>query len=170
METYEVLIDAFDRIEQAVRHTMDGLDADGLAFRPDADANSIAWLVWHLTRVEDDHVSELAGIDQAYVADGWAEKLGVTANPTDTGYGHTSEQVGAVRPQQPDTLVAYLAAVTARTKEYLHTLDAAALDRIVDRSWDPPVTAGVRLVSVIADCLQHAGQAAYIRGVYERSR
>lgn len=170
METRDVLTDAFDRIEHVVRRTLEGLDAGALAFRPDPDANSIAWLVWHLTRVQDDHVSELADVDQAYVAGGWAERLGMTADVADIGYGHTSQQVAAVRPDGPDTLLAYHMAVTERSREYLRTVDAESLDRVIDRSWDPPVTAGVRLVSVVADCLQHAGQAAYVRGVYERAR
>ena len=169
MDTKDVLADAFGRVERVVRRALDGLDAQALNFRLDPGANSISWLVWHLTRIQDDHVSELAGIEQAYVADGWAERLGLAANIADTGYGHTPEQVAAVGFDHPADVLAYHEAVTERTLAYLRTVDADELARIVDRSWDPPVTAGVRLVSVIADCLQHAGQAAYIRGVHERT-
>lgn len=169
MDTNDVLAGAFGGIEEVVQRAVDGLDAQALTFRPDPGANSISWLVWHLTRVQDDHVSELAGVEQAYVAGGWAERLGLTVDIADTGYGHTPEQVAAVAFEDPEDLLAYHQAVSERTRAYLRTVDADELERIVDRRWDPPVTAGVRLGSVISDCLQHAGQAAYVRGIHERT-
>lgn len=168
METRDLLIDAFGRIAQEVHVAAEGLTAEALNWRPDPDANSIAWLVWHLTRVQDDHVSHLAGIDQAYVADGWADRLGLVPDVRDLGYRHTSEQVGAVTVESPRVLLAYFDAVHERTGEYLVTIDAVELDRICDTRWDPPVTVGVRLVSVLNDCFQHAGQARYVRGMSER--
>ena len=168
MQTRDVLSDAYGRIQEIVHRSADGLDAEGLAFRPEADANSIAWLVWHLTRIQDHHLSEIAGRDQAWTADGWAVRLGMTADPDETGFGHTSEQVAAVRPAGPQDVLAYHDAVAARTQQYLSTVDAEELDRVIDRSYHPPVTVGVRLVSVISDNLQHAGQAQYLRGIVER--
>ena len=169
MDISAVYLDAFGRIEEDVERAVTGLDDDALAFRPDPDANSIGWLVWHLTRVQDDHVSEIAGRDQAYVVDGWAGRLGLAPDAHDTGYGHTSEQVAAVRFDRPSDLLAYHRAVLARTRAYLATVTPDDLDRIIDERWDPPVTVGVRLVSVIDDCLQHAGQANYVRGLLERT-
>ena len=168
MDTPQVLADAFDRVHQVVQASAERLDADALAWRPDAEANSIAWLVWHLTRIQDHHLSEIAGREQAWTADGWAQRLRRPADPDDTGYGHTSQEVAAVRPEGPDLLLGYHAAVAQRTQEYLATVDADELDRIIDRSYDPPVSVGVRLVSVISDNLQHAGQARYVRGLVER--
>lgn len=168
METRELLADAFGRIREEVHAVAEGLDADGLAFRPDPEANSIAWLLWHLTRVQDDHVSEMAGRAQAWVADGWSARFGMAPDPADTGFGHAPAQVGALRPAAAGDLLAYHDAVAERTLAYLAGLDAGELDRVLDRSWDPPVTVGVRLVSVIGDCLQHAGQAAYVRGLLAR--
>jgi len=69
-----------------------------------------------------------------------------------------------VRPESADVLVEYLSVVDMRTREMLRGLSPGDLDRIVDRRWDPPVTLGVRLVSIADDCLQHVGQAAYVRG------
>ncbi|MDH5616608.1 MAG: DinB family protein, partial [Acidimicrobiia bacterium] len=135
METGDVVREAFGRIRQLVDRSVAGLDADALAFRPDADANSIGWLVWHLTRTQDDHVAEIAGLDQTWITDGWAERFGMPADPHDTGYGHTSEQVAAVRPLGPDLLTDYHAAVSDRTLEYLVVVDATELDRIIDRSY-----------------------------------
>ncbi len=168
METSEVLADAFERIREGMGRVTEGLDGEALAYRPDPDANSIAWLVWHATRVQDDHVSEIAGRDQAWMSDGWADRFNLPFDVTDTGYGHTSGQVGAVHPDGPELLVGYHEAVVARTHEYLGTLDAAELDRIIDDRWDPPVSVGVRLVSVINDQMQHLGQAAYVRGILKR--
>lgn len=163
-----MLADAFGRIVEDFERAVTGLTAADLAFRPDPDANSIAWLTWHATRVQDDHVSELAGRGQAWIEEGFHQRFDLGFAKSDIGYGHTSQQVAAVRPEGPEILVEYLRAVTARTLEYLAGVDASELDRIVDRSWDPPVTAGVRLVSVIDDSMQHAGQALYVRGVLER--
>lgn len=168
MDLGDLLLDAFGRFVTDVEAAIVGLSADELARRPDAEANSIAWLVWHATRVQDDHVAELAGREQAWTELGFVDRFGFSLDRSDTGYGHGPQQVAAVRPDGPDVLLEYVRAVTDRTGDYVRGIDAAELDRIVDRSWDPPVTAGVRLVSVIDDCLQHAGQAAYVRGLVER--
>lgn len=168
MDTSELLRDAFDRIPPLAHRAAGGLHSAGLAYRPDPDANSIAWLVWHLTRIQDDHVSDIAGQEQAWIADGWADRLALPFAPHDTGYGHTSEEVAAVRPDTADGLLGYHDAVAARTTEYLDGVDDADLDRVIDHSWTPPVTVGVRLVSVIGDCHQHVGQACYLRGIVDR--
>ncbi len=168
MDLRDVFADAFGRVGVNVHGAVDGLGADGLDFRPDADANSIGWLVWHLTRVQDDHVAHLAGRGQDYVTGGWAERFGLAPDESDLGYGHSSEQVGAVRFDGSVDLLAYFEAVQAKTLEYVATITPEALDRIVDARWDPPVSAGVRLVSVVDDCIQHSGQAAYVRGLWER--
>ena len=168
MEIDDVLADAFQRVREGVRRVTERLDAEALAYRPDMEANSIGWLVWHLTRVHDDHVSEIAGRDQAWHDDGWADRFDLPLDRADIGYGHSSEQVGAVRPADPALLVEYHEAVADRTLAYLDTVDAAELDRIIDDRWDPPVSVGVRLVSVIEDQMQHLGQAAYVRGLFER--
>ncbi len=168
METREVLADAFGRIKGEAHDAAAGLSASGLNYRPDPDANSIGWLVWHLARVQDDHVAHLAGRKQAYVDEGWAERLGLRPDESDLGYGHTSQQVAAVRFEEPKPLLAYFDEVHARSLEYVASITTAELDRIVDERWDPPVSAGVRIVSVIDDCMQHAGQARYVRGMFER--
>lgn len=139
-----------------------------LAYRPDADANSIAWLLWHLTRVMDDHVSEIAGRKQTWLAGGWRDAFDLPLTERDIGYGHTSEQVGQVTADA-EKLIAYHEAVQADVARYLAGIDAEELDRIIDERWDPPVSVGVRLVSVIGDGLQHVGQAAYVLGMSRRA-
>jgi hypothetical protein len=170
METREVLADAFERIRGETRRVSAGLDAEDLAYRPDPEANSVAWLLWHASRVQDDHVAEIAGREQAWTAEGWVGRFGLPFDPSDIGYGHTAEQVGVVRPDGPALLVGYQEVVADRTLAYLETIDADELDRIIDERWDPPVSVGVRLVSLISDALQHLGQAGYVRGLRERAQ
>lgn len=160
-----VLTDAFSRIEGHVHGVLDGIDPADLAHRPGGTGNSIAWLVWHLTRVQDDHVAGVAGTDQVWTAQGWAERFGLSLPVRDTGYGHDSAAVDALGGATAALLRGYFDATHAATSAYLATVTADDLDRVVDRRWDPPVTLAVRLVSVVDDDAQHAGQAAYVRGL-----
>jgi uncharacterized damage-inducible protein DinB len=169
MTTADLLADAFDRIRGTVRRVTEGLTAEQLAFRVAGEANSIGWLIWHLTRVQDDHVADVAGTDQVWTAQGWVERFGLKLDPSDTGYGHTGDEVALVAVESADLLTGYHEAVYQQTVDYVATLTDGDLTRIVDRSWDPPVTLGARLVSVISDDLQHAGQAAFVRGILERT-
>jgi hypothetical protein len=167
MHSADLLADAFGRIREVVHAVVDGLTPEQLAFRVDARANSIAWLVWHLTRIQDDHVAGAVQTEQVWTSQGWAERFALPFGRLATGYGHRADQVAAVRAPGA-LLVGYHDAVHQQTTRYLLRLGDADLDRVVDRSWDPPVTLGVRLVSVVADDLQHAGQAAFVRGVLQR--
>ncbi|MFB9236937.1 DinB family protein [Plantactinospora siamensis] len=169
MDVRDLLIEAFDRLPDLVRSAVDGLSADQLRWTPGPGANSVGWLVWHLTRVQDSHLAELLDADQVWVSGDRAAGFGLDPDPRNTGYGHTSEQVAAVAPRDPQVLIDYHRAVTERTLEYLRGLQPADLDRVVDENWDPPVTLGVRLVSVLEDDFQHVGQAAYVRGLAERA-
>lgn len=168
MDVHELLVEEFGRLPEIVRSAVDGLDADQLVAAPGEGANTVAWLIWHLARVQDHHVSELLGVPQQYLADGWHERFGRGPDPEDHGYGHTAADVASVRPASPSDLVDYYEAVHARTVDYLGGLSPADLDRVVDERWDPPVTLGVRLASILSDDLQHAGQAAYVRGLLDR--
>jgi uncharacterized damage-inducible protein DinB len=161
----ELLSDAFNRIRDGVHEAVEELDAARLAARPGPQANSVGWLVWHLTRVQDDHVAELAGREQVWTSQGWARRFALPLADDDTGYGHTTEQVAGVRVTSGDLLTGYHDAVHAQTLRYVSGLSLEDLDRVVDERWDPPVTLGVRLVSVINDDQQHVGQAAYVRGL-----
>lgn len=169
MEVGGVFADAFGRVQEEVHAVLDGLAQPELDARPGPGANSIGWLVWHIARVQDDHVAGVAGREQTWTADGWDERFDLPLTPVDIGYGHTSEQAGQVSGIAAEELRDYYDAVHAATIDYVGTLEAADLDRIVDTNWDPPVTLGVRLVSVVNDNQQHTGQAAYARGLLEAS-
>jgi len=167
MITADVLADSFERIRECVHALVEGLTPDDLAFRPDPEANTIAWLVWHLTRIQDDHIADAAGTGQVWTSSGWYERFGLPFDVSDTGWGHSSQQVGTLRTDAA-TLLGYHDATHEATRRFVKEGSATDLDRIVDERWDPPVSLGVRIVSVLADDLQHAGQAAFIRGVLER--
>lgn len=168
MESRDVIVDALDRVRENLHLSLDGLTAEQLAFRPGEQSNTIAWLAWHLTRVQDHHLSDLAGRPQAWVEEGWHQKFGRPADPGDIGHGATPEQVASIRPTSPTLLESYYDAAHDRSVAYVQTLSSADLDRVLNEPrWNPPPTLGVRLVSVCADNLQHVGQMAYLRGLVE---
>ncbi|MER6491676.1 DinB family protein [Streptomyces griseorubiginosus] len=167
MHAKDILIDGFTRIQEEVHAVVEGLPLDDLHHRPGPDANSVAWLVWHLTRVQDDHVAGAFGLDQVWLTQDWEKRFGLGLKPRDIGYGHSSAQVAKVRVDSADLLTGYYDAVHAQSLEALRGLSAGDLARVVDERWDPPVTLGVRLVSVLSDDLQHVGQAAYLRGLLQ---
>jgi uncharacterized damage-inducible protein DinB len=168
MHFSELLADAFTRVRETVHSAVTDADPDVLTYRPDPEANTISWLVWHLTRVQDDHIAGVAGTDQVWTSNGWAEKYDLPFSESATGYGQRPADVAAVAPGA-DLLLGYHDAVHSATLDFVRSLRDSDLDRIVDEDWDPPVTLAARLVSVVNDDLQHAGQAAYLRGLAERA-
>jgi uncharacterized damage-inducible protein DinB len=165
LEAKDILTEALGRLPELVHAAVDGLTPEQLRWAPAAGANTIGWLIWHLTRVQDDHVADLIGTEQIYVTGDWAPRFGLKTDPSDTGWSHTPAQVAAVAPESAEALEEYYRAVHERTLEFVGGLSAADLDRVVDANWDPPVTMGVRLVSVIDDDAQHVGTAGYLRGL-----
>jgi hypothetical protein len=163
----DLLADGFDRVRETVQRAVEGLTEDQLSFRPDAEANSIAWLAWHLTRVQDDHVADVAGGEQLWTAGGWVERFRLPFDVGAIGYGQSAHEVGQVRAT-PELLAGYQDAVHRSCVDYVATLSDADYGRVVDERWDPPVTLAVRLLSVLSDTLQHAGQASYVRGLVDR--
>ncbi len=161
----ELLIEAYERVGQIVHRVVDGVDEATLTARVDPGANSIAWLVWHLTRIQDDHLAHVAGREQVWTARGWVGRFALPFDASATGYGQTSDEIGQVRGVPAEVLAGYYDDVQAASTAYLRELTDDELDRVVDTRWNPPVTLGVRLVSVLADDLQHAGQAAYVMGL-----
>jgi uncharacterized damage-inducible protein DinB len=165
MESNELLIQAYSHITRVVHQAADDLSQGQLAYRPEEGANSISWLVWHLTRIQDSHLSNVTQLDEAWLTEEWSDRFGMTA--TTIGFGDGPDEVAAIRPPRA-ILLGYHDRVAGRVLDYLPTVDADELDRIVDTNYDPHITAGVRLVSVIQDNLQHAGQARYLRGMIGR--
>jgi len=169
MSPAELLKDAFGRIVEGGTAVVDGLTDDQLTHRVAPEANTIAWLVWHLTRVQDAQIAEVAGHDQVWTAEGYAERFGLPFDTEATGYGQSPDEVGQVKVSG-ELLAAYLRATHQATSRWLSLVTANQLEKVVDERWDPPVTLGVRLVSVLEDDAQHLGQANYVRGILEREQ
>ncbi len=98
MSGNDLLIDGFGRIREIVHDVLDGITQDQLDYRADGDANSICWLIWHLTRVQDDHVAGAGDLEQVYLSQGWAERFGLPLDRADIGYGHSSDEVAQLHP------------------------------------------------------------------------
>lgn len=169
MDGVAVLVDGFGRVGALVHGVLDGIDEETLTARLGPEANTVAWLVWHLARVEDAQVADLAGSEQVWTTQGFAERFGLPFAPGATGYGQSPDEVAQVRTGAA-LLGEYLDAVRGVTDAYLARLQDGDLARVVDERWDPPVTVGVRLVSILGDVLEHAGQAAFVRGVVVSGR
>ena len=183
----ELLRDSFTRLIEHVDELTDGLTDEVASYRPTPQANSIGWLIWHSARVQDIQVCDIAKTladrrsdkprseadgrsdkprseTDVWTRDGWVDRFGLDLPRDDTGYGHSADAVVKVRAPA-ELLAGYYHAVHDMTLEFVETMTDADLDRIVDRRWDPPVTASARLVSIVDDCAQHLGQAAYLRGI-----
>lgn len=169
MDASEVLIDGIGRSLEVCQQVLAGLSRAQVDCRPAADANSIGWLVWHLARQQDVQIAQLAGTDQVWFTGNWVGRFGLDLPRDSMGYGHTSTEAAKVSAE-PALLLGYLDAATTATVSYLRGLQPTALDDVIDDSWDPPVTRGVRLVSIVDDAAQHAGQAAYVRGLLPQDR
>lgn len=160
----DLLRDLFTRLIEHVDEVTDGLTEEVARYRPTPTANSIAWLLWHSARVQDLQLADVAGVEQVWSRDGWVDRFDLDLPRNDTGYGHGPDEVAKVSAPA-DLLSGYYHAVHKLTLEYIASVTADELGRVVDTNWDPPVTASARLVSIIDDCAQHLGQAAYVRGI-----
>lgn len=163
----ELLVDGYGRVREEVLAVLGGLSRTQLGYRIDDEANPIGWLIWHLSRVQDDHIADAAGVEQRWTAQGWVDRFALPFDRDATGYGQGRTDVGRV-DVEASLLADYYEAVHDATIDFLRGLSDDDFDRVVDTRWDPPVTLGVRLVSVLSDDLQHVGQAAYVRGIVER--
>ena len=168
MTTSSIILDSLDRVHALIPVLLDGLDRDDVLWRPDPGSNSIGWLIWHLTRVEDDHLADIGGKEQVW-STGWRERFALPYPDNAHGYGMTPADVAAFDVSSVDLLKEYAGAVAAQTTEVVRALSDADYERVIDTRWDPPVTVAVRLVSVMNEVAQHVGQAGYVRGLRERA-
>jgi len=168
MEGAELIAEALGRVNAILHRSLEGTPADMLCRMPAPHANSMAWTAWHLTRVQDDHISDLAELPELWTSAGWHTCFDMEPDDAETGQGHTFDEVAAFKVESAEVLLAYQDAVYERSKEYLAGLKPADLVRELDEpQYDPLPTVGVRLVSIVSDNTQHAGQVAYLRGYFE---
>ena len=172
MTSAELLVDGFGRIRESVAEVLSGLTPAQLGYRADDSANPVSWLVWHLTRVQDDHVAAAFGVPQVWSGSGWAARFGLQADSMETGYGHSAARVTLIATalDSAELLAEYHEATYAQSVRLVSAVTDEDLERVVDTRWTPHVTLGVRLVSVLDDDMQHVGQAAYVRGLVLRAQ
>ncbi|MBT3353042.1 MAG: DUF664 domain-containing protein [Nitrospinaceae bacterium] len=171
MEVGEIYIEGLGRINGILHRSLEGASGEMLCRMPAPHSNSMAWTAWHLTRVHDDHMADLAAVPQLWTSEGWHDSFSMPPDDAETGQGHSFEEVAAFKVASADLLLGYADAALERSKKYLAGLGPADLDRELDEpQYDPLPTLGVRLVSIIADNTQHAGQVAYLRGFFEEKR
>ncbi len=163
MEWQQLIIDTYERISQVLEKSLDGLTVDELNQQPHRDCNSMGWLTWHLTRGQDRAIADLMGEEQLWVKDKWHARFNRPPDPSDTGFGHSLEDLAAFKSPDVQTLLAYHHAVLERTKNRISNLTETDLDRDLDHPAYP--TVGARLVGNISDNLQHVGQIAYVHGL-----
>ena len=162
-----MLVDALGRSRERLDRALDGVSAeqanarpvDGLAPRID----SLTWLAWHTARAIDLQIAPLAGREPEWTAGGHSARFGLPLPDDTEDWRHTPEESAQVRVNDLNILRDYLDAVYAVAGDFLESLDPARLDEVIDEAWEPPVTLGVRLVSIIDDASQHSGQAVYAR-------
>jgi hypothetical protein len=169
MQTLDFVRDSLSRVHDLIPAVLDGLSGDDLLWRPDPEANSLGWLIWHLCRIEDDHLAALGHIEQVWTGDGWYQRFGLPYVKTAQGFRMTPTEVGMFNTRDARLLSGYAAAVWSQTGAILESLTDDDVDTVIDRRWTPPVTIGIRLASVVVETSQHVGQAGYVRGLRERT-
>lgn len=164
----DLLTDLFARVIEHADDVTDGLTSEVADRRIVPEANTIAWLVWHSARVIDAQLAPIAGVHQVWTAKGWYERFGLDLPPESTGYGHSRADAAKVHGSDA-LLIGYFRDVDAMARDYLARVTPQELARVVDEAWDPPVTVAVRLVSIVDDCAQHLGSAAFLKGALQLS-
>lgn len=166
MKWQELLIDGYGRVLELLEPALKDLSREDLDRQPHPDCNSIGWIAWHLTRGQDAQIASLRNGEQVWLKNKWYEKFHRAADTEDTGFGHSAEDVAAFKSPDPEVLLDYYRATLEQSKKYLAALTLADLDSKLDESlYQPPPTVGVRVISIMADCLQHSGEIAYLRGL-----
>jgi hypothetical protein len=171
MEWKDLILDGFERVPSELEEILKGLTPADLDWQPAGQCNSIGWTVWHLARVQDAQISDLDGEEQLYLREKWFLKFQRPSDPKDTGYGDSLQNVADFRSPDSRVLSGYLRATTSRSQAYLKSVALPALDRTLNEPWFKPLpTVGVRLVSILVDACQHAGEVSYIRGLLKAHR
>ena len=162
MHCAEFITGIFARISHVLEASLEGLNQLEINRQPCPECNSIGWMVWHLTRVQDRFIATLSDNEQVWIAEKWYEAFGREADASDIGYGHTPEDLANFKAPEVKILLDYYQATFERTKQYTNGISPEELDRAVGDS--RLSTVAMRLTAFISDNLQHAGQVAYLRG------
>ena len=147
-----------------IKGALTGLSDEDITKRPTDQCNPIGWTLWHATRVEDGIMANISGKAQVWTEGGWPQKFGMAADSTDSGIGHSLEQVAAFKPTVAN-LQGYAEAVREKTLACLHALTPSDLDRdLAPPGGGDSRKVGAWLAVILLDHLHHSGQVCYIRG------
>ena len=165
MDALDVLRDLTARPRAAAAALQPQLNPVSLNARPGGHDNSVAWLLWHTGREIDVQLAALTGDEQLWTARGFDERFALGSVGDSVGYGHSSAEARRILIDDASALLEYVDAAFAAVEDHLELLTVEDLEDVVDRQWDPPVTRGIRLVSILDDATQHLAQAAYVLGM-----
>ena len=169
MAANEGLLIAHQRNWEMIDVALETLDDSLLARQPAEDCNSVAWIMWHMSRVVDTFIhTRLQGSPQLWLECGWAQKFGMDADPEDRGVGWTGEQVSAWKVPAKDVQLGYYNAVKAAAEKYISSLSDADLQviSVIPPTLEPRSVAAA-LGQMTWDAVAHGGQIAYLRGLYQ---
>ena len=168
MDLRDFIIRSLEEIQEDLKRSVDGLTKEDLMTQPQPGANHIAFMIWHMTRVEDKLLHNLFQCSpQLWESGKWYERMGLPEDPKSTGFGYTAEQVSCFPSVQPHELMDYVEAVRADTLDYLENIDAASLDEKVTAPPLGEVSIGNLISILVVELAQHVGQIAYVRGLVE---
>ena len=168
MDSLDLLRDLASRPRDAAAGLRGRLDPSTLNARPGGHDNSVAWLLWHTGREIDVQLAALSSDEQVWTSQGYDQRFGLGEAGDAVGYGHSSAEARRIIIEDGAGLLDYVDAALATMDDHLGTLTVADLDDVIDEEWDPPVTRGARLVSIVDDAIQHLAQAAYVLGMPQR--
>jgi uncharacterized damage-inducible protein DinB len=159
----EAIQSGLEEYLQALQRTIEGLTPDEMRWQPTPHTNHIAWLVWHLARVEDRWVSRLRQAPEVWNDEGWANRFRM--DPESNGFGQTMEEVRAMPEIALQDLMAYFDAVRVVTRHYLEQATDADLAQTYPHPRFGECTGAWIVGHILVEESQHVGQVALIRGM-----
>ena len=167
MELKAFIKGCFEQHYNAMLRAVEGLNPAEMAWTPNDQCSSIAFLVWHYGRTLDRWLhTRLKGDAQLWQYGDWAERLGrAPAVDGDTGYGFTVDDLKAYKAPDSSALMEYVAAVRQESVEYFASLSESDFDGMeVVNPRGGTITLAVMCQQLIWEFNQHGGQIGYLRG------
>ena len=156
------IVDRLDASYLWIERLRDGITDEQFYHQPTADSNSIAWLVWHLSRWRDRTSAIVTGETQIWITEGWSERFGISEERT--GLGDTADQVAGFRTER-DLVLSYADAAHRTIVDRVFRLTAEQLEEPVEGLPGEPRPGWQVLAGVIGDSTEHVGQINYLRGM-----
>lgn len=166
MELNVFILDNLNRIQRALTEALDSLTYEELTWQPDDEANSIGFLLWHITRCEDTYIQSLIfQRPQVWVSEGWHDRMSLPDDLWNNGNGYTVEQLTDFRVPELKDLLEYAQEVRRRTNDFLRDLTPERSEEIIAQEGFGGISVGGLLSYMLCELTQHIGQIAYIRGL-----